>query len=139
MKDKNKPAGKKNTRATKAQSVKRSGSGIASRKQAAHARIEDRFRTVFESSRAALGVSKAGVHVFVNPAYRELFGFPPDEDFSQKPVLDLIAPGSRDQIKEYIARRARGESAPSTYETRGLRADSSEFDMAVIVSPYQEN
>ena len=139
MNDKDKSSQRKNTRSKNGRSVKRTGSAARSPKTSAAAHLEARFRAVFESSQAALGVSKAGVHVYVNPAYRELFGYPPKTDLSKKPVLDLIAPGSRDQIKEYIARRARGESAPSTYETRGLRVDGSEFEMAVTVSRYQEN
>ncbi len=105
----------------------------------ADAQIGARFRAVFESSRDAIGVSLAGAHVFVNPAYRELFGFPPDADLAGKPILDLIAPASRDRIREYILRRMRGESVPSAYETRGMRIDGAEFDMEVNVSLYQEN
>ncbi len=103
------------------------------------AQIEARFRAVFESSRDAIGVSKAGIHVFVNPAYLELFGFPPGTDLAGKPVLDLIAPENRDHIKEYILRRERGEAVPTAYETRGLRINGSAFDMEVNVSSYQEN
>ncbi len=103
------------------------------------AQMEASFRAVFEGSRDAIGVSKAGIHVFVNPAYLELFGFPPGTDLAGKPVLDLIAPESRDQIKAYIFRRVRTVSVPLTYETRGLRADGSAFDMEVTVSSYQEN
>ena len=77
--------------------------------------------------------------MFVNPAYLELFGFPPGTDLAGKPVLDLIAPENRDHIKEYILRRERGEAVPTAYETRGLRINGSAFDMEVNVSSYQEN
>jgi len=112
----------------------RTNSGDGARKS-----LEARFKAVFENSRDAIGVSKAGVHVFVNPAYLVLFGFPHETDLAGKPVLDLIAPDSRDQVKNQILRRVRGESAPSTYETRGLRTDASEFTMEVNVTLYQEN
>ncbi len=105
---------------------------------AASTQIEARFQAVFESSRDAIGVSKAGIHVFVNPAYLALFGFSPETELAGKPILDLIAPGSRDQIKAHIRHRLRGEPAPAAYETRGLRIDGSEFDMEVNVSLYQE-
>jgi len=112
--------------------------GTEKTSQAARAPVEGCFRAVFESSRDAIGVSKAGVHVIVNPAYLELFGFPPGTSLAGKPVLDLIAPGSRDRIKGHILHRGLGEPVPSTYETQGLRADGSEFDMEVNVSAYQE-
>ncbi len=104
----------------------------------APSRMEARFQAVFEGSRDAIGVSKAGVHVLVNPAYRALFGFPPEADLAGAPILDLIAPECRAQVMEFVARRARGESVPAVYETRGLRVDGTKFDMEVNVSLYRE-
>ena len=34
------------------------------------------YRTIFENSLDAIGVSKVGIHLFVNNAYLDLFGFP---------------------------------------------------------------
>jgi PAS domain S-box-containing protein len=96
------------------------------------------LRAVFENSGDAISVSKAGTLLFVNPSYRALFGYPRDADLAGVPVLDLIAPGCRAQIQELVARRARGDRASSTFETRGLRADGTEFDVEVTVSTYQE-
>jgi PAS domain S-box-containing protein len=145
MKDKDKSSQKKSTGSKGAQNAKRTGSSSSTRRSSMDisavrsAQIEARFRAVFENSRDAIGVSKAGVHIFVNPAYLDLFGYPRGTDLAGKPVLDLIAPDNRDHIKAYIQRRVRGESVPSIYETRGLHADGSIFDMEVSVSSYQEN
>ncbi len=151
MKDKDKPSQKKITCSKGPTGAKQTGSGSgahrssadvssgSSAQQTSPAQIEARFQSVFESSRTAIGVSKAGAHVFVNPAYLDLFGVPRGTDLAGKPVLDLIARENRDRVNEYILRRARGESAPSIYETRGLRPDGSVFDMEVTVSSYQEN
>jgi PAS domain S-box-containing protein len=137
MKDKDKSSQKNSPKTSGARSAKRIGSGGAARRTGTP--IEARFQAVFESSRDAIGVSKAGIHVFVNPAYLELFGFPPGTDLAGKPVLDLIAPESRDQVKAYILRRLGGETVPSAYMTCGIRTDGSAFDMEVNVSSYQEN
>ena len=150
MKDKGKMAQKKSTKSKGASCAKlpTGAGGDADRSRAARpsgnseqqtAQIEARFRAVFESSRDAIGVSKAGIHVFVNPAYLDLFGYRRGTDLAGKPILDLIAPESRDQIKAHIRRRLQGEEVPSSYETRGLRADGSAFDMEVNVSTYHEN
>jgi PAS domain S-box-containing protein len=115
---------------------------IEERKQAEEAlrRSEERFRAVFEHSWDAIGVSEAGVHVFVNPAYLALFGFEPGTDLKGKPILDLIAPGSRGEIADRMRRRLEdAASVPTVYETRGLRVDGSEFDMEVRVSTYRED
>jgi len=137
MKDKDKSSQKNSPKTSGARSAKRIGSGGAARRTGTP--IEARFQAVFESSRDAIGVSKAGIHVFVNPAYLELFGFPPGTDLAGKPVLDLIAPESRDQVKAYILRRLGGETVPSAYMTCGIGTDGSAFDMEVNVSSYQEN
>jgi len=134
MKGKDKSSQKKSAGSKGAPNAKRTGSGVGARRT-----IEARFQAVFENSRDAIGVSKAGVHVFVNPAYLELFGFPRGTALAGKPVLDLIAPESRDQVKAHILRRERGEVAQANYETRGLRTDRSAFDMEVNASSYQEN
>ena len=117
----------------------RARSGARSAKPAALAQMDARLQAVFDGSRDAIGVSKAGVHVLVNPAYLALFGFPPDADLAGTPILDLIAPERRDQIKEYVASRARGKQVPAIYETCGLRVDGSAFDMEVSVSLYRED
>jgi PAS domain S-box-containing protein len=100
---------------------------------------ETKFRAVFESSVDAIGVSKAGIHTFVNPAYLALFGYTDNAELSGKPILDLIAPSHRAQILENVHRRASGQAVPAVYETRGLRKDGSEFDMDVHVSTYELN
>jgi two-component system, cell cycle sensor histidine kinase and response regulator CckA len=137
MKDKGKPSHKKNRGSRGVSGAKRPGSRVDARRTGAT--IGARFQAVFEGSRDAIGVTKAGIHLFVNPAYLELFGFPIGTDLAGKPDLNVIAPESRDQIKAYTLRREQGEAAPSNYVTRGMRTDGSEFDMEVNVSSYQEN
>ncbi len=137
MENKCKASQKKSTGSKGATGARRPGSGGGACRT--ETTIEARFHAVFESSRDAIGISKAGIHVLVNPAYLELFGFPPGTDLAGKPILELIAPEDRDQIKAYILRRVRGEALPSTYATRGLRTDGNAFDMEVRASLYQEN
>ena len=98
---------------------------------------EIKFRSVFENSVDAIGVSKQGIHVLVNPAYVTLFGYSHYDELIGKPILDLIAPSERPKIQTMVNRRANGESVPSAYETIGLKKDNSEFHMDVHVSNYQ--
>ncbi|MBI5664708.1 MAG: PAS domain S-box protein [Nitrospirae bacterium] len=98
---------------------------------------EIRFRAVFERSVDAIGVSKNGVHVFVNPSYLSLFGYAGNEDLAGKSILDLIAPEERENILVNVNRRAGGATVPSAYETRGLKKDGTVFDMDVHVSTYE--
>jgi len=97
---------------------------------------ETKFRAIFENSVDAIGVSKAGTHVFVNPAYLKLFGYTSEKELIGKSIIDVIAPGEHEKIISNVHRRASGETVPSFYETRGHRKDKSEFEMDVHVSTY---
>ena len=98
---------------------------------------EARFRTILENTVDAIGVSRVGIHVFVNPAYLALFGYREPEELVGRPILDLIAPDQRAEIVQKIRQRANGEPISPTYETRGLRKDGTEFDLEVHVSGYE--
>lgn len=97
---------------------------------------EIRFRAVFENSVDAIGVSKNGIHFFVNPAYLSLFGYTSADELVGRPIIDLIAREEREEILENVRRRSKGEFVPSFYETCGRRKDGTEFDMDVHVSAY---
>ena len=98
---------------------------------------ELKFRSIFDHSVDAIGVSRTGIHIMANPAYLRMFGYASFDQLANKSILDVIAPSHRPQILDYVRRRAGGEKIPSNYETRGLRKDGSEFDMEVHVSTYE--
>lgn len=97
---------------------------------------ERTFRTLFEKAVDAIAVSQDGLHVFVNPAYVQLFRYRGASDLIGRPVLDIVAPCSRQQVAERIQLRARGIEVPTRYEVRGLRHDGSEFDYETNVSLF---
>jgi PAS domain S-box-containing protein len=107
------------------------------RTEEALSQSEIKFRTVFENSVDAIGVSKRGVHVFANPAYLALFGYADNDELVGKSVLDFIAPDQRGQIAQNVLARANGEAVLSFYETRGLRKDGTQFEAEVHVSTYE--
>ena len=112
---------------------------ITERKRAEDAlrQSETKFKTIFDTSVDAIGVSKGGKHVFVNAAYLSLYGYGSEQELAGRPILDLIAPSEREKIREYAKQRASGSAAaPPLYETRGLRKDGSEFDMDVRATTY---
>ncbi|NTW11693.1 MAG: PAS domain S-box protein, partial [Anaerolineales bacterium] len=98
---------------------------------------ELKFRSIFDNSVDAIGVSRDGVHIMANPAYVRMFGCKSADCLVGGSILDLIAPSERARIQENIRRRAMGEDVPAMYETRGLRCDGTEFDMEVHVSTYE--
>jgi len=111
---------------------------ITERKRAELALVESeaKLRAIISHSRDAIGVSREGLHVMVNPAYLAMFGFDPGEDLAGKPIFDLIAPEYRDQVTRYAQDRMAGKPVPMTYEVRGCRQDQTTFDMEIQASTY---
>ncbi len=101
-----------------------------------NAGMADHLRQVFLSSRDALGVSIRGEHVMVNPSYVSLFGYDREDELVGTPILSLIAPEERVAVAANVALRSDGKSPPTTYESRGLRRDGSEFELEVHASSY---
>jgi len=95
------------------------------------------LRLIFDHSRDAIGVACRGVHLVVNPAYLQMFGYRTAEDLIGAPILNLIAPEERARIGEYVALRANGQPAPTEYVTRGLRKNGETFDLEVAASVYE--
>ncbi len=106
------------------------------RAENALAESELRFRTVFEASRDAIGVSANGTHVFVNPAYVQLFGYDDEAQLVGTSILALIAPADRQIVSDRVKARGRGVPALSNYTVRGLRRSGEEFEMDVHLSTY---
>ncbi|MCK6551084.1 PAS domain S-box protein [Myxococcota bacterium] len=94
------------------------------------------LEAIFTSSRDAIGVSRNGEHVAVNPAYVALFGYSSADELVGRSILELIAPSDRARVIENVRRRSSGLSVAPTYVTRGLRRDGTEFDMEVHGSHY---
>ncbi len=95
---------------------------------------EGLLRAIFEHSREAIRVSRAGVHVAVNPAYLRMFGYGSAEELLGVPVIDLIAPDGRPIILERIRLREARLPVPGEYVTRGVRRNGEEFDFVVRVA-----
>ena len=97
---------------------------------------ELKFRSIFDNSIDAIGVSRNDLHIVVNQAYLQMFGYATSESLAGTSIFDLIAPSEWAKIPEYT-RQFAGKNLPAIYETRGIRRDRSEFDMEVHVSSYK--
>lgn len=113
-----------------------SGEDITERKMA-EKRImesEEKYRQLVENSLIGIGISQGNKVIFANPALLSIFGYDNPDEFLRIPLMDHVAPESR----ELIAARRRdvgdGKSIPSSFEyailckdgrTKVLRASSS--------------
>jgi PAS domain S-box-containing protein len=111
---------------------------ITERKHAEEAlrESETKLRAILEGSRDAISVSKDGIRIFANPANASLFGYESVSELIGAPVIDIVAPESRDYVTEMMKKRARGVPVPPVYEATALKKDGSMFSMEITVSSY---
>lgn len=97
---------------------------------------ELKFHPVFATSVDAIGVSKDGIHVYVNPAFVRMLGYEDPAELIGSSILGMIAPEMKPLVAEYVASRSRGEGAPICYECVCLRKDGIRIDTEIKVSTY---
>ena len=101
---------------------------------------EMRFRTLFENSFDAIGVSSSdGKHIYVNEAYVKLFGYDNHEEVLCLPVINFIADDNKEKASNIWQKRVQGEKAPNIYNVNGLRKDGTQFILNLHVSVFEYN
>ncbi len=97
---------------------------------------EARLRAILDGSRDAIGVSKNGIHTFVNPAYVSLSGYESADELIGTPIANLLAPERRGFVEEIMKRRAQGEAIPNFYQMTAVKKDGTRFLVEASVSTY---
>ena len=95
---------------------------------------EARFRSLIENAPVGIAVARGGLTLYANSAYLRMFGYTDEAELYGTPLTDQIAPPYREEIMERTRRREKGEAAPNSYETMGLRKDGSSFPFYVSVT-----
>jgi len=100
------------------------GVDITERKHAEQAlkESEQRFRTLAETTSAAILIYEGDRYVYVNPAGLAMSGFGP-EDVSRLRLWDIVHPEDVPMVMGYFEKRLRGEDAPLRYEFRIVHKD----------------
>jgi diguanylate cyclase (GGDEF)-like protein/PAS domain S-box-containing protein len=96
---------------------------------------EKRSRALLESSRDAVAYMHEGMHIYVNQAYLNLFGYEEPEDVDGLPMLDLISADDHHKFKAVFRDFAeQSESAPVTVVANCVRADGTSFNAKIEFS-----
>jgi len=100
--------------------------------------ISSKLVAIVESSDDAI-ISKTvdGIITSWNPGAEKLFGYTAEEAVG-KPVLMIVPPELASEEKEILARVVKGESTDH-FETRRVRKDGKQIDVAVTISPLRDN
>jgi len=97
--------------------------------------LERRCDALLDSSRDAIAYVHEGVHVRVNQAYLETFGYDSFDDLLGMPILDMIDATDVDGFKNLLRSHTRQEKAPNQVNLRARRADGGIFDATVEFAP----
>ena len=99
-------------------------------------RSEAILRSVFEASKDAIVVTKDQRMLFANRATAEMFGFASPGQLDGLPLASLVPASELPRVLAINKAREEGRPAPSSYETKGLRRDGTEFDAEISASTY---
>jgi diguanylate cyclase (GGDEF)-like protein/PAS domain S-box-containing protein len=89
---------------------------------------ERRCTSLLDSSRDAIAYIHEGMHVYSNASYLELFNIEQSDELEGIPVLELVAPDSRDDFKYFLREYTKKEPGLEKHNTRLKKPDGKEFD-----------
>jgi PAS domain S-box-containing protein len=95
---------------------------------------EERLRKLIEQAPEAIGITRGGLFVYLNPKHVEMFGYERPDELIGHPIIDLFAPQDRQGAGENYSRLAKGLPAAAESEFMGLRKDGSQFPFHVAVT-----
>lgn len=96
---------------------------------------EKRSRALLESSRDAVAYMHEGMHIYVNHAYLDLFGYEEVEDVDGLPMLDLVASDDHSKFKTVFRQFAEESDSEPVVITAGcVRADGTAFTAKIEFS-----
>jgi len=88
---------------------------------------EERFRTLIESSPLPIVIARDGQFIYVNNAYCRMIGVDSPDQMLHTSLLETVAPEKQEEVRGYMAARAKNEPAPVHYESVGIRRDGTRF------------
>jgi two-component system cell cycle sensor histidine kinase/response regulator CckA len=106
---------------------------ITERKQAEEAlrQSEEKYRNLFQNSLEGIGMSKENQVINANPALLEIFGYDNLNEFKKIPLLDHVAPESRDLIINIMQTGKDDEQFKKRFEYKIIRKDGEKRDLEI--------
>lgn len=96
--------------------------------------LEQRHQQVLAESPLALAYVLDGIHLYCNPAYAALFGYPDAATTAITPLLNLVVPDARTALKEVLA-AATDAARQGLFRAR--RHDGSELELQFAFTPVE--
>lgn len=90
---------------------------------------EDRMSVIIDSSPVGIAIAQDGKYVYVNPALIKMFGYENQEEIVGLDVGTLVAPESREAIRQRVADRTAGKAIPPHFESVGMTKNGNFFEV----------
>jgi diguanylate cyclase (GGDEF)-like protein/PAS domain S-box-containing protein len=102
--------------------------------------LQARYDLLLEGSNDAIAYVIDGMHINVNDAYAEHFGYKDPDDLAVMPLIDLISDDKQTEFKQFLKSYAKARSQEASLDTIGAAADGSPLIMSMDFSPasYEE-
>jgi PAS domain S-box-containing protein len=94
---------------------------------------EERYRSLFANSLEGMGLSKGNRIIDANKATLEIFGYENLKEFVALPLLDHVAPESREPIREYLQKAQKGEVDERRFTYKIIRKNGEKRDVEISV------
>jgi diguanylate cyclase (GGDEF)-like protein/PAS domain S-box-containing protein len=105
---------------------------LARRNERALRESEKRSHALLESSRDAVAYMHEGMHIYVNTAYLELFGYEETEDIDGLPFLDMISSSDHRKFKAVFRQFSEQSDVKSQkLSVKCVKADGSQFKASI--------
>lgn len=97
--------------------------------------LRSQLNAIVAESPEALAYVHDGIHTHLNLSYIKLFGFTEPTELEGVPLMDLVAPQSRDQIKALLNQVSKGDARPEPIEFVAQLADDSNTNLSMRCRP----
>lgn len=94
------------------------------------AESERRCNLLLDSSMDAIAYIYDGMHIYLNQAYIDMFGYEDKADMEGLPIIDLVSADNPSDLKDLFKHRVE-----SSLACRGVRADGSKFPILITTYP----
>lgn len=97
--------------------------------------VNARYELLMEGSRDAIAYVTGGMHIDVNEAYCEHFGYDDTDELASMPLVDLIAPADQEKFKSFLKEYTSAGATTRTLDIAGERSDGGAVEMTLEFSP----
>jgi PAS domain S-box-containing protein len=95
---------------------------------------EVKYKNLVEYSLEGIGMATDNKIIYANKALLDMFGYTSEEEFSRIPLMDLVAPESKNLMSERFKNRVDKDSQISTNEYKIIRKDGQIRDVEISES-----